>query len=124
MKYPKTPHLNGPYQGPRPPFLGGESAPRAVVLPVVLEAVAPLSCTSPHLAKARPQSLPRSVVSTTIRGDGLTHDLALWRQGLQALVPSYVHEPPLSLVKCTTARSGASGSLGSSYPNNPQFPKS
>uniref|UniRef100_M1DJU0 Uncharacterized protein n=1 Tax=Solanum tuberosum TaxID=4113 RepID=M1DJU0_SOLTU len=71
-----------------------ESAPWAVVLPVVLEAVAPLLCTSQHLAKARSRSLPRSVVMTTVPGDGLGHDLALWRQGLQALVPSDVHEPP------------------------------
>ncbi|WMV13608.1 hypothetical protein MTR67_006993 [Solanum verrucosum] len=122
-KSPKTPPLNGPRQGPRPTFTDRESAPWAVVLPVVLEAVAPLSCTSQNLAKARPRSLPRSVVMTTVRGDGLGHDFALWRQGLQALVPSDVHEPPLSLVKCTTARSGARGALGSSYPNNPQLPK-
>ncbi|KAG5605927.1 hypothetical protein H5410_027419, partial [Solanum commersonii] len=40
----------------------------AVVLLVVLEVVAPLSCISQHLAKARPRSLPRSVVMTTVRG--------------------------------------------------------
>ena len=61
---------------------------------------------------------------STIRGDGLGHDLALWRQGLQALVPSDLQEPPLSFIKCTTSRSGARGALGSSYPNNPQLPKS
>uniref|UniRef100_M1DJK6 Uncharacterized protein n=1 Tax=Solanum tuberosum TaxID=4113 RepID=M1DJK6_SOLTU len=86
-------HLNGPRQGPRPTFMDRECAPRAVVLPVVLEAVAPLLCTSQYLAKARTRSLPRSVVLTTVRGDGLGHDLTLWRQGLQALVPSDVHEP-------------------------------
>ncbi|WMV24617.1 hypothetical protein MTR67_018002 [Solanum verrucosum] len=112
------------HHGPRPTFTDRESAPRAMVLPVVLEAMAPLLCTSHHLVKARQRSLPRTVVMTTVRGDSLGHDLALWRQGLQALVPSDVHEPPLSLVKCTTARSGARGALGSSYLNNPQLPKS
>uniref|UniRef100_M1DNA8 Uncharacterized protein n=1 Tax=Solanum tuberosum TaxID=4113 RepID=M1DNA8_SOLTU len=37
-----------------------------MVLPVVLEAVAPLSCTNQHLAKARPRSLPRSVVMALV----------------------------------------------------------